>query len=185
MFRTIYFLHGRGGSPTGSSVATIASLLREHISPETEFVFLDLPHSDPNLPAEESYRQFSATALLEPESLLIGVSLGGLVAAKYCEDHPEMNLRVVALASPTESEGLALESVHSMSITALYSRLDPVIGYRANWERCAYRQYDVPWMQDHRLENHKYSVALFLLEYLNNPKNLFEVLKQIHEFPVP
>src|ERR1700679_3074705 len=95
----IYVLHGRGGSPEGSA-QTIANLLPYALPP---VIRPTLSHSDPAVSAEESYAQFS----LLPNSFVIGISLGGLLAAKFQEDHPDFGLKVVTLVSPTHAEGLA------------------------------------------------------------------------------
>jgi pimeloyl-ACP methyl ester carboxylesterase len=169
----IYVLHGRGGSPEGSA-KTIADLLPSGLPP---VIRPTLPHCDPEVTAEESYAQFG----LYPNSLVIGISLGGLLAAKFQEDHPDFGLKVVTLVSPTHAEGLALTRLRP-DLIALYSTEDPVIGTCANWEDFTDNAFNVPWMKSHNIDNQKHSIALFLTEMLqgNDPR---EIVESIHQFP--
>jgi pimeloyl-ACP methyl ester carboxylesterase len=169
----IYVLHGRGGSPEGSA-RTIANLLPSGLPPIIRPV---LSHSDPAVSAEDSYVQFG----LLPNSLVIGISLGGLLAAKFQEDHPDFGLKVVTLVSPTHAEGLAITRMRP-DLIALYSTEDPVIGTRANWEHFTDDAFNVPWMSNHDVDHQKYSIGLFLTEMLqgHDPR---EIVEGIHQFP--
>ena len=170
----IYVLHGRGGSPEGSA-RTIANLLPSGLPPIIRPL---LPHSDPGVSAEGSYEQFG----LYPNSLVIGISLGGLLAAKFQEDHPDFGLKVVTLVSPTHAEGLALTPGKRPDLIALYSTEDPVIGTRANWEDFTDNAFNVPWMRNHDVDQQKYSIALFLTE-IQQGRDPREIVESIHQFP--
>jgi hypothetical protein len=149
----IYVLHGRGGSLEGSA-RTIADHLPSGLPP---VIRPTLPHSDPGVSAEESYETFS----LYPNSLVIGISLGGLLAAKFEEDQPDFGLKVVTLVSPTHADGLALTPGKRPNLIALYSTDDPVIGTRANWEDFTDNAFNVPWMSNHNVHLDPVPVALF------------------------
>ena len=93
----VYLLHGKGGSPSGT-VAKLQERLQQDW-PELKFVRPALPHGDPAVPAEVSV-EFLRKLPLETGSLMIGVSLGGLVAAKLQEDS-RPDLHVICISSPT------------------------------------------------------------------------------------
>jgi pimeloyl-ACP methyl ester carboxylesterase len=170
----IYVLHGRGGSPEGSA-RTVANLLPSGLPP---IIRPFLSHSDPGVSAEGSYEQFG----LYPNSLVIGISLGGLLAAKFQEDHPDFGLKVVTLVSPTRAEGLALTPGKRPDLIALYSTEDPVIATRANWEDFTDNAFNVPWMRNHDVDQQKYSLGLILTEMLQG-REPREIIESIHQFP--
>src|ERR1700758_404650 len=100
----VYLLHGKGGSPDGTVAKLQKSLQQDW--PELKYIRPALPHSDPDVPAEVSV-EFLRNLPLETESLVIGVSLGGLVAAKLQEEsRPDLN--VICISSPTWADGVKL-----------------------------------------------------------------------------
>src|ERR1700733_1727748 len=78
----VYLLHGKGGSPNGT-VKKLQAVLEQHW-PGLEFVRPALPHSDLGVPAQASV-EYLLQMQIPYGSLVIGVSLGGLVAAKLQE----------------------------------------------------------------------------------------------------
>jgi len=78
-YKSVYLLHGKGGWP-GGSVLQLEVLLHESF-PEPRYERPSLPHGRERVeqPAEHSV-DFLRKLLIEPRALLIGISLGGLVA---------------------------------------------------------------------------------------------------------
>ena len=81
----------------------------------------------------------------------MGISLGGLIAAKV-QEAGRPDLAVVCISSPTWADLVSLEqSVGNR--TAIYSSADTVIaGRTSEWQRLA-RAYDVPWLT-HNTDEH-------------------------------
>jgi pimeloyl-ACP methyl ester carboxylesterase len=147
-FGSIYLLHGKGGSPNGS-VRLLEDALRALLD-GAQFLRPSLPHSDYHLPAEDSV-DFLQQMQIAPRALVVGISLGGLVAAKV-QEAGRPDLAVVCISSPTWADLVSLEqSVGNR--TAIYSSADTVIaGRTSEWQRLA-RAYDVPWLT-HNTDEH-------------------------------
>lgn len=79
---SVWLLHGKGGSPAGT-VNKIEAALELHW-PGLEFLRPMLPHHDPVVRAEDSV-DFLMRQSIPSNALLLGVSLGGLVAARMQE----------------------------------------------------------------------------------------------------
>jgi pimeloyl-ACP methyl ester carboxylesterase len=147
-FGSIYLLHGKGGSPNGS-VRLLEDALRALLD-GAQFLRPSLPHSDYHLPAEDSV-DFLQQMQIAPRALVVGISLGGLVAAKV-QEAGRPDLAVVCISSPTWADLVSLvQSVGNR--TAIYSSADTVIaGRTSEWQRLA-RAYDVPWLT-HNTDEH-------------------------------
>jgi esterase/lipase len=147
--RQIYLLHGKGGSPQGS-VSKLEPLLRE-AHPEFTYHRLLLPHSDPHVVAEASVRYLHDFNLMR-EALVIGISLGGLVAAKVQEDS-RLDLKVACISAPTWADGVKLQKKPSHRV-AIYSPKDEVIAERvSDWPNLA-DAYEFAWLT-HDTDAHK------------------------------
>ncbi|MBV9670432.1 MAG: alpha/beta hydrolase [Acidobacteriales bacterium] len=156
----LYLLHGKGGSPNGS-VLQLESELRPKL-PNAEFTRLLLPHSDPNVPAERSV-EFLRSQNLSPNATVVGISLGGLVAAKLQESGRE-DLRVICVSSPTWADAVRLERKMPNRI-ALYGTHDDVIrGRTAEWPALA-EAHAVDWLT-HDTDRHKARIAELLLRWI-------------------
>lgn len=152
----IYLLHGKGGSPQGS-VAKLEPLLRA-VHPEANYQRLLLPHHDPNAPAESSV-EYLRTFNPIRGSRLIGISLGGLVAARLQEEF-RPDLAVACISSPTWADGVRLEKKPENRI-AIYSSNDDVIAGRvADWPNLA-EAYNFPWLT-HDTDAHKEPICTLL-----------------------
>lgn len=153
----VWLLHGKGGSPAGT-VARIETALELHW-PGLEYVRPLLPHHDPAVRAEES-----VTFLLEQNipqnALMLGVSLGGLVAARLQELGRD-DLQVIAISSPTNAAGVRLR-VKAARRLAFYSSQDSVIQDRvSDWPRLASFQRDFEWLTHDTDQHLKQIVRLF------------------------
>jgi pimeloyl-ACP methyl ester carboxylesterase len=146
-------LHGRGGRPTGS-VFQLEECLRQHF-PSASFQRPQLLHGDPQVLAEESLRELEKLPLPE-NSIVIGVSLGGLIAARLQETN-RPDLRVYCVSSPLWVEGVQLQTKPLHRI-AFYSSQDEVISGRVqNWPQFA-QAWDIPWLS-HDTDRHKQQIA--------------------------
>jgi hypothetical protein len=158
--KQIYLLHGKGGSPQGS-VAKLEPLLRA-AHPEYTYRRLLLPHHDPALPAERSVEYLRDFNLMR-ESHVIGISLGGLVAAKL-QEGSRPDLRVACVSSPTWADGVRLR-VKPTHRVAIYSSNDEVIADRvAQWPELA-EAYDLPWLT-HDTDAHKERICELLSRWI-------------------
>jgi hypothetical protein len=158
--KQIYLLHGKGGSPQGS-VSKLEPLLRE-AHPEYTYRRLLLPHHDPALAAERSVEYLREFNLMR-ESRVIGISLGGLVAAKL-QEQSRPDLEVACVSSPTWADGVKLARKPSHRL-AIYSSNDEVISDRVSeWPQLA-EAYDLPWLT-HNTDDHKERVCELLNRWI-------------------
>jgi pimeloyl-ACP methyl ester carboxylesterase len=162
----VYLLHGKGGSPNGTVAKLQECLQRDW--PELKCFRPALPHGNPTVPAEVSV-EFLSKLPLETGSLVIGVSLGGLVAAKLQEEsRPDLN--VICISSPTWADGVKLlrRAEHRV---AFYSVADEVISDRiGNWPRLA-EAYEFPWL-DHDTDKHLVPLIRLVGSYLRGDLSL-------------
>ena len=153
----VYLLHGKGGSPDGT-VRKLQAVLEQHW-PGLEFIRPKLPHHDPNVRAEVSVEDLLQLGISK-HSLLVGISLGGLVAAKLQEIGRE-DLQVIAISSPTWADGVVLERQADRRL-AFYSSMDAVIESRVTeWPRLASFQRNLGWLTHDTDQYLKYIARLF------------------------
>lgn len=163
----IYLIHGKAGSPDGSSLH-LEELLRPAL-PDAAFHRPLLPHTDSSVLAEESLDTLRALDLPNG-ARVIGISLGGLLAARLQETGRD-DLHVLALSAPTWADNvyLAQKPPHR---TALYSSNDEVLGggtsqnRTLDWPRLA-EAHDLPWLT-HDTKAHKHQLAPLLVQWLRN-----------------
>lgn len=172
----VYLLHGKGGSPDG----TVKKLVHvfEQRWPGLEFRRLALRHCDPIISAEQSLVSL-AEMDIPVGALLVGVSLGGLLAAKLQESGRE-DLKVIAISSPTWADGIRLEATASRrQCLALYSSTDEIIAPRtADWPKLASLACDCGWLT-HATDEHIRVIARFFDWCLEgNLLSRFQTLRQ-------
>jgi hypothetical protein len=170
-FSHIFLFHGKGGRPTGS-VLQLEELLRRRFQ-RSEFVRPALLHGDPDVLAEDSLSEVRKLEIPR-DSAIIGISLGGLVAAKLQESGRE-DLHVICVSSPTWADGVAVSRRMSHRLS-FYSSLDNVIeGRTAKWPQLA-QAYDLPWLT-HDTDAHKEPLAQIIGDYLDNDDVLFGIVQ--------
>jgi pimeloyl-ACP methyl ester carboxylesterase len=153
----VYLLHGKGGSPLGT-VSKIEATLKQYW-PRLEFVRPRLPHSDPSVLAEESV-DFLLSLEIPQNALILGISLGGLVAAKL-QEMCRPDLQVIAISSPIWADGVRLQMSANRRL-AFYSSNDPVISDRVvDWPRLAPFSRDFAWLTHNTDEHLKRIAAIF------------------------
>lgn len=96
-FSTVYLLHGTGGSPNGSVLQLELELRR--CAPNQAYVRPLMPHSDRTVGPSVSVSHLRELTVPQG-SLIIGISLGGLVAAKL-QESGRPDLHVICINSPT------------------------------------------------------------------------------------
>lgn len=138
----VYLLHGKGGSPNGT-VKKLADVL-EPRWPQLSFVRPEMAHHDPEALAERSVEQLVQMNLPQ-NALLVGVSLGGTVAARLQEVGRD-DVHVIAISAPTWADGAVLRE-RAQRRVALYSSNDEVIAERvADWPKLADLCRDCDWL---------------------------------------
>jgi pimeloyl-ACP methyl ester carboxylesterase len=164
-FPAVYLLHGTGGSPNGS-VLQLETELRV-CAPNQIYVRPFMPHSDPTVAPSVSVSHLRE--LVVPQgALIIGISLGGLVAAKL-QETGRADMHVICINSPTWARDVELK--HRMNHrVSLYCSGDEVIAGRTEkWPQLA-EAYDLPWLFDHNTDPHKHRLVSILNAYLETGK---------------
>ncbi len=157
----VYLLHGKGGSPDGT-VKRLAEVL-EPRWPRLSFVRPTMAHRAPTAPAEASVEQLRLMDLPR-NALIIGISLGGTVAAGLQELGRD-DLHVIAVSSPTWADGVILRERPPRRV-ALYSSRDEVIASRvADWPRLAAISRDFDWLT-HNTDQHFAPLAQLFASYV-------------------
>jgi pimeloyl-ACP methyl ester carboxylesterase len=170
-FPAIWLLHGKGGSPDGS-VSVIEDLLRRSW-PGMRYVRPELPHGreQKERAAEESVMALLGLSIPEG-SLMVGISMGGLVAAKLQEQF-RADLHVIAISSPTWADAVELTRRTPRRI-ALYSSKDEVIADRVDrWPELA-EAYDLPWLT-HDTDKYRHPISHLINSYIREQDLAWEV----------
>jgi pimeloyl-ACP methyl ester carboxylesterase len=161
----IWLIHGRAGSPDGSSLA-LEELLRPEF-PHAQFSRPLLPHTDAEVSAEDSLEALREIEIPQG-AWIIGISLGGLLAARLQETGRD-DLQVLALSAPTWVDNVHLARKPPNRV-AMYSSNDEVLGggtehnRTVDWPRLA-EAHDFPWLT-HDTKAHKLRIAPLLAAWL-------------------
>jgi hypothetical protein len=164
-FRGHYLLHDRG---TPEDVEKLAGIMATKVGTVEGFFKRPRPPYEykENASALESYLWLRSYLLPEIpcNSVIFGIGLGGLLAAKVQEDFPAKGLSVVAVNAPTFEGIIGLSNLVSNRV-ALYSSVYAPVAARCEWDRYAGQAYDVSWLQ-HGIKNTKYGLAYLLASYM-------------------
>jgi pimeloyl-ACP methyl ester carboxylesterase len=160
-FRAVYLIHGLAGSPDGS-VRLLENALVEG-GERRNYIRPLMPHANDETPPSLS-AWFLAHIKPPQSSLVIGVSLGGLVAAALQEtERPD--LHVICICSPTWAGDVGVQKRMNNRVS-LFSSLDPVIAGRTGaWPQLA-QSYDLPWLAGHDTDPHVHALARIISGYL-------------------
>lgn len=155
----VFLLHGKGGSP-GGTARKLQTALEKHW-PGLDYVRPQLPHSDPEAPAERSV-ELLLGAGIPRNALLVGISLGGLVAGAV-QESGRPDLRVIAISAPTWADGVRLRG-WAENRFAIYSSCDDVIADRTeDWPQLG-KSYDI-WLT-HDTDQHIPALATIIADYI-------------------
>lgn len=164
--QTVFILHGKGGSPEGSSKQIQACLEDQQSELQGLFNRPRLLHSDPSVLAEDSFADLRSMNI-PAHSLVIGISLGGLLAAKL-QEGGRRDLPVICISSPTWADGVRLEQNMPNRI-AFYSSQDEVIrGRTKDWPQLA-NAYDLTWLS-HDTDRHAQALTRLILAQIRDKK---------------
>ena len=129
---------------------------------DAEFVRPLLRHTDPNILAEESLADLDQLGIA-PSTVVIGISLGGLIAARY-QEMTRPDLTVLCVSSPTWADGVRLERPMPLR-AAFYSSKDEVImGRTAEWPSLA-KAWDIGTLT-HDTDRHAELLARAIAAFL-------------------
>ena len=153
----VWLIHGKGGSPEGT-VRKLETVLARHW-PGLAFRRPSMPHRDPMSLAESSVDYLLGTQIPQ-NALLVGISLGGVVAAKT-QELGRADLQVISISAPTWADGVALRNPPGIRL-AFYSSKDPVIGERTeNWSEVTTFQRNFSWLTHDTDQHLRYIARLF------------------------
>lgn len=176
-FPRVYLFHGQCGSPNGTVLEIEAVLQSAYYG--TKFERPLLPHARPEVTAGQSldWAVLQYRKEIVPDSLIVGVSMGGLIAARLQELSPNLNLSVITLMAPTWMDDVKLEEKLENRI-ALYSSLDKsLVGNRDNWTSYA-RAFDMPMLAHHDLDLCKYATC-YLISCFMQGKDMTKEVNQL------
>jgi pimeloyl-ACP methyl ester carboxylesterase len=183
-FKNVYIFHGKGGNPDGTA-GQLEQIL-SHAFPTTNFMCPRLPHSDPKVTADESldWLQNQFVPFINPGSLVVGISMGGLVASKLQELYPAL-IDTFNLVTPTSADGVKLERRMYKRVALYSSTADPMIQGRCeNWPELTHLAFDVPWLV-HDVDLAKHACCYLISCYMRGHDMKQEVETLFPESPDP
>ena len=131
--------------------------------PGFRFVRPLLPHHNPQIAADITVEHLLQMQI-PSGALVLGINLGGVVAAKAQESGRD-DLTVLAISSPTWTDGVHLERLAERRL-AFYSSNDDIIASRtADWPLLASFAWDFEWLT-HDSDQHLRQIARFFDWYL-------------------
>jgi pimeloyl-ACP methyl ester carboxylesterase len=174
-FPAVYLLHGLGGSPNGSVLQLQTELAS--LSKGQTYVRPLIPHADSSVAPSVSVEHLKALELPEG-ALVVGISMGGLVAAKL-QETGRPDLHVICVMSPVWAVDVELHRRMSNRVS-LYSSSDSVIAGRTEQWPALAEAHDLPWLSGHDTDPHKHTLALILSGYLSGC-SISSVLKGLND----
>ena len=184
-FKGHYLLHDRG---TSEDVERLATIMAKKLDVNDTFFKIPQPPYEfkEDASALESYRWMRQYLLPEVpnNSLVIGIGLGGLLAARLQEEFPAKDLSVIALNSPTVEGLIELQNIVFNRVAIYSSFYSPLMGC-CNWPRFTPQAYDVPWLM-HGVKNTKYGLAYLLTAYMQTEDlsaDVAEFMDSVPEIP--
>ncbi len=155
----VYLIHGKGDSTECACETSLCAGQGTALARIEFYSALTYLSYDARSPADVAVKELLRTPIPEG-SLLIGVGLGGLVAARL-QELGRQDLQVIAICSPTWADEVTLESGAERRL-AFYSSQDPIIGPRiANWPKLASFSQDLVWLDQETDQHLKYIARLF------------------------
>ena len=174
-FQIVLLLHDLGDNPYGQ-VEELRRILAE-THPNVIFV---------HPPVSEDFNSLMAfLTLFQPNSLVVGLGLGGLFASVMQERFPYLNLSVFAVNPPMEYErdGASGERVSvgestGQRIVLYSSQYEPLRGEQPEqWSKYCDLVFDVPWLSE-GVQKAFYSTSYLISAFMrgrNMPKEVASV----------
>ena len=174
IFPEVCLVHGLGGSPNGSVKELEKELLQ--LGRRQPYVRPLMPHSDMKITSVMPSVAHLETLGLPQGTLVVGVSMGGLVASRL-QESSRPDLHVICINAPTWAGDVELEQRVERRYS-FYSSTDEVIAGRiARWPSLA-EAYDLPWLTGHDTDPCKRQLAAIIDAYMESgridPKLLTE-----------
>ena len=173
-FTHVVFLHGKEELPDGM-VAQLEGILKSAY-PDVKFFRPYIP----NVPSDEAYKclaQFMPA--LQPNSLLVGVGRGGLLAARLQKSFPALHFHVIAINAPTSDGSLSTGSFYPDRVAFFSSRYAPIAN-RCGWRSVSPLAFDLDWMKSGK--NHFHALCYLISGYMQGNDMADTVA---HLFPTP
>lgn len=157
----IYLLHDKGGSPNGT-VLQFEAIIHDKFY-DRRFERPLLPCASPQVSLVEAldWLVFTYRKEILPESVLVGLGAGGLLAARLQELSPNLNLRVMAIASPVSEDGVSLWEFNAAR-TALCSGEKQ----EADWEKHAGAVFNLPMLSPGDLNLCKFALSSLISSFV-------------------
>jgi pimeloyl-ACP methyl ester carboxylesterase len=134
-------------------------------------------HSDPEITAGKSLEDLRILDIPQG-AVVIGISLGGMLAAKL-QETARRDLHVVCISSPIWADEVRLTRRMTNRL-ALYSSKDGIIkGRTKQWPRLA-QAYDLPWLT-HDTDAHKGPLSKIVGAFLHGNDPLAEIIASENE----
>jgi len=180
-FKCHYLFHDRGDTTNG-----LVEKLENIIIQTAGKAGCDEPlFKRPSLPygfnedgsALNSYRWLRTYILPEliTNSVIFGIGLGGLLAAKLQEDFLSSGVSVVAFNSPLIEGTVGLNGTLVQKRVAVYSsNYYPISDRVTQWPGVAGQVYDVPWLQ-HGASLPKYAISHLIASYMKTENIASEI----------
>jgi hypothetical protein len=155
----IHIFHDRGQDP--ESLDQFMLLLKRSL-PQADFDVPYLPHFNSGIKAEDSFRLIAQRNHFPSGTIVIGIGLGGLIAAKLRENQ---DLTVIAIAAPTQADGVWLKT-KARNRLAVYSSHDERIMPFTNWPEFTSEAYECTPLLFHDIDDNRYKLASTIKQYL-------------------
>jgi hypothetical protein len=117
---------------------------------------------------------------IKPNSLFVGVGLGGLLAAVVQRYWPHFNLSAVAINASTSEDSLMLGDTYlTPELVAFYSpAAQDVNGLRCAWGCYTDKAFALPWLQ-HGIDGVRYAIGYLVSAHMRG----LDIAKEIEVFP--
>lgn len=157
-FTHVVFLHGKEELPDGA-VAQLEAILKSTY-PNVKFFRPYIP----DVSSDEAYKclaQFMPA--LQPNSLIIGLGRGGLLAARLQKSFPALHFHVIAINAPTSDASLSAGLFYPDRLALFSSKYAPIVN-RCKWESISPLAFDLDWLKAGK--NHFHALCYLISGYM-------------------
>jgi len=157
----IFLFHDRGEDP--ENLEPFVELLKKFL-PDSRFIVPYLPHYNIGIKLVDSLQFILTRQYFPSNSVIVGVGIGGLLAAKFQEDYRK-DITVIAIASPTHAEDIQLREKIDQR-WAIFSSHDKQLVSSDNWEDFTTFVCQYTPLLFHDINVSKYNLAYIISQYL-------------------